>query len=79
MLSYSKIYRVEGSNCPLSKFFLLPNQKTCRKCKDSFEIVRKRATKYVFNLYELGPSLDPLKLVLVQHGVLQAHRNKGIP
>ena len=27
---------------------LLPNQKTCRKCKDSFGIVIKRATKYVF-------------------------------
>ena len=27
---------------------LLPNQKTYRKCKDSFKIVRKRATKYVF-------------------------------
>jgi len=56
-----------------------PNQKTCRKCKDSFEIVKKRATKYVFSEYDLGPSLDPLKLVLVQHGVLQVRRNKGIP
>ena len=27
---------------------LLPNHKTCRKCKDSFEIVRKRAIKYAF-------------------------------
>ena len=25
---------------------LLPNQKTCRKCKDSFGIVRTRATKH---------------------------------
>ena len=27
---------------------LLPNQKICRKCKDSFKIVKKRATKHVF-------------------------------
>ena len=27
---------------------LLPNQKTCRKCKDSFGIVSNRATKYVY-------------------------------
>ena len=37
------------------------------------------ATKYVFGKYDLGPSLDPLKGVLVQHGVLQVRRNKGIP
>ena len=27
---------------------LLPNQKTCRKCKDSSKIVRKKATKHAF-------------------------------
>jgi hypothetical protein len=54
--------------------FLLPNQKTCRKCKDSFGIESNRATIYVFNYYDLGPSLGPLKRVLVQYGVLQARR-----
>ena len=53
---------------------LLPNQKTCRKCKDSFGIVSNRATKYVFGKYDLGPSLDPLKGVLVQYGVIKARR-----
>ena len=33
---------------------LLHNQKTCRKCKESFGIMRNRAIKY-----DLGPSLDP--------------------
>ena len=42
--------------------------------KDSFGIVSKRATKYVFGLYDIGPSLGPLKRVLVQHGVLQARQ-----
>ena len=30
------------------KLILLHNQKTCRKCKASFRIVRNRAIKYVF-------------------------------
>ena len=32
---------------PSVNFFLLPNQKTCRKCKDSFGILSNMATKYV--------------------------------
>ena len=61
----------------LVNLILLPNQKTCRKCKDSFEIMKKRATKHIFGEIDLGPSLDLLKWVLVQHGVFQARRNKG--
>ena len=30
-------------------FILIPNQKTCRKCRDSFEIVKKRATINAFS------------------------------
>ena len=40
---------------------LLPNQNTCRKCKDSFKIGRERATKHAFGSYDLGQSLDPIK------------------
>ena len=32
------------------KIALLNNQKTCRKCKDSFGIVRNSAIKYVLEL-----------------------------
>ena len=32
--------------CGILKITLLNNQMTCRKCKDSFGIVRNRATKY---------------------------------
>ena len=32
----------------LVNLIVLPNQKTCRKCKDSFGIVSNRAKKYVF-------------------------------
>ena len=42
------------------KLILLHNQKTCRKCKDSFGIVRNWAIEYVFRYYDLGPSLDPI-------------------
>ena len=53
---------------------LLPNLKTCRKCKDSFGIVSNWATKCFFSYYDPGPSLGPLKRVLMQPGVLQVRR-----
>ena len=63
------------------KITLFHNQKTNRKCKDSFGIVMNMALKYVFSLYDLGLgiSLDPLKWGLLQYGIFQMRQNKGIP
>ena len=63
---------------PSVNLILLPYQKTCRKCKDSFGIVNNRAKKYVISYYDLRQSLDPSKWGLVLHGVLQARRNNDI-
>ena len=39
---------------PSVNLILLPNQMTCRKCKDSFGIMSNRATKYVNGSYDLN-------------------------
>ena len=46
-----KIVKIRCTGCPDQivrsvNLILLPNQKTCRKCKDRLEIVMKRATKH---------------------------------
>ena len=64
--------------CHNFKMTLLHNQKTCRRCKDSFGFVRNRAVKNIFRYYDLGPSLDLLKWGLVEYGVFQTCWNKGI-
>ena len=53
------------------KITLQLNYKTYRKNEDGFEIVRKRARKFYFSTYDLGPSLDPFERDLEQYGVLR--------
>ena len=50
------------------------NYKTYRKSEDSFEIVRKRATKHYLKTYDLGPSHDPFERDIEKYVVLQARR-----